>query len=76
MTDMEENKAMMMEENKNMGMDDEEKKMLVDSKMGEVDEKEDDEEPAATCPEKYEGEQIIWDLNKLKNENEGRATKD
>jgi len=46
----------MMEEMK----DDEEKKMLEkepDSKMGDVDEKEDDEtDLVATCPEKYEGE--------------------
>ena len=55
----------MMEDNKMMMMDDEEEnKKLVDSKMGDVDEKEDEDEPE-TCPEKYEGEQIIWDLNRL-----------
>lgn len=79
MTDMDMMDKMegMMEEMK----DDEEKKLMMekepDSKMGDMDEKEDDEtDLVATCPEKYEGEQIIWDLNKLKNENEGRATKD
>ena len=48
--------------------DDEEKGMLSDSEDQEVEEQH-------SASEKYEGAQIIWDLDKLIHENKGRVAK-